>query len=241
MSNRHFASATFARVGPDAAQQAKMKPRPRFCVIPRNHRRRGDVLLIVRKIIVSEFVTADGVIEAPGGNEPQFPLGGWAFRFEQGADGERFKLDEVMSAGALLLGRTTYEGLARAWPTFPPDPAGFTERMNTMTKYVVSTTLESPTWKNTTVIGIDDVAQLKQQSGGDLLINGSGRLVQGLTDRRLVDEYRLMIFPIVLGAGKTLFANIREPAAMRVSDVRRIGSDGIVLVTYTPSTSPSGG
>jgi|SRR5579862_7191612 len=188
----------------------------------------------MRKIIVSEFITADGVIEAPGGNEPQFPLGGWAFRFQQGPDGERFKLDEVMSAGALLLGRTTYEGFARAWPTFPPDPAGFTERMNTITKYVVSTTLRSPTWQNTTVIGINDVARLKQESGGDLLINGSGKLVQGLTDQHLVDEYRLMIFPIALGAGKTLFDSIREPAAMRLSDVRRIGSDGVVLLIYTP-------
>jgi dihydrofolate reductase len=140
-----------------------------------------------------------------------------------------------MSADGLLLGRTTYDGFARAWPTFPPDPSGFTDRMNTITKYVVSTTLTSPTWKNTTMIGIKDIAKLKQQSGGDLLVNGSGKLVQGLSDQRLVDEYHLMIFPIALGSGKKLFTGIRESAAMRLTDVRRVGPDGIVLLIYTPS------
>jgi dihydrofolate reductase len=192
-----------------------------------------SILGVMRKIIVSEFMTADGVIEDPGGAERQhFPHGGWAFRFQQGSEGERFKLDEVMAAGGLLLGRTTYAGFAQAWPSMPSDPAGFTDKMNSMPKYVVSTTLESPTWTNTTVIGIDDVAKLKQQSGGDLIVAGSATLVQGLTDRRLVDEYRLMVFPTALGAGKRLFAGVREPATFRLTDVRRLGPDGIVLLTY---------
>src|SRR5579871_42420 len=157
----------------------------------------------MRKIIVSEFMTADGVMEDPGGAERQrFPHGGWAFRFQQGPEGERFKLDETMAAGGLLLGRTTYEGFAKAWPTMPSDPSGFTDKMNSMPKFVVSTTLTSPTWNNTRVIGIDAVANLKQQSGGDLVLAGSATLVQGLVDRKLVDEYRLMVFPIALGAGK---------------------------------------
>lgn len=190
----------------------------------------------MRKIIVSEFVTADGVMEDPGGAERQrFPNGGWAFRFQQGSDGERFKLDETMAAGGLLLGRTTYEGFAKAWPTMPSDPAGFTDKMNSMPKYVVSTTLTSPTWTNTTVIRIDEVAKLKQQSGGDLVVAGSAMLAQGLTDRRLVDEYRLMVFPTALGAGKRLFAGVREAATLRLTDMRRIGSDGIVLLTYGPA------
>ena len=189
----------------------------------------------MRKIIVSEFITADGVIEDPGGAErQQFPHGGWAFRFQQGSDGEHFKLDETMAADGLLLGRVTYAGFAQAWPTMPSDPAGFTDKMNRMPKYVVSTTLTSPTWANTTVIGIDDVAKLKQQSGGDLVVAGSATLVQGLTDRHLVDEYRLMVFPIALGAGKRLFANVADPATLALVDVRRLGPDGIVLLTYRP-------
>jgi dihydrofolate reductase len=116
----------------------------------------------VRKIIVSEFVTVDGVMEAPGGNEPSFPLGGWAFRYQQGPDGERFKLDEMKAAGGLLLGRLTYDGFAKFWPSAPPDPVGFSAKMNSMPKYVVSATLKSPSWQNTTVLGLSDVAALKQ-------------------------------------------------------------------------------
>jgi len=152
-----------------------------------------------RRIVVTEFVTLDGVMEDPGGSEAT-PFGGWAFKFERGDAGNRFKLEELQEADAQLLGRKTYEGFAAAWPS-RTDEQGFAEKMNSMPKYVVSSTLRDPAWNNTTVIGIDDVESLD----GTILVAGSQRLVQGLLERQLVDEVRLVLYPTARGAGKRLF------------------------------------
>src|ERR671937_990025 len=166
-------------------------------------------------VVVSEFVTVDGVMEDPGGAEG-FERGGWAFQFDRGPEGDKFKLDEVLAADAMLLGRKTYEAFAAAWPS-RTDEVGFAEKMNTMPKFVVSTTLESADWNNSTIVK-DDVAaavsQLKQQPGGDLLVAGSAQLVQTLMQHDLVDEFRLMVFPVVLGAGKRLFADATNQKAL---------------------------
>jgi len=164
------------------------------------------------RIVVSEFVTLDGVMEDPGGAET-FAHGGWAFKFERGPEGDKFKLDEVMEADAMLLGRLTYEGFAQAWPE-RTDEAGFAGKMNGMRKYVVSSTLADPTWNNSVVVRgelAEEAAKLKAEHDGDILVAGSRQLVQGLTERHLVDEYRLMVFPTLLGSGKKLF----EGAAIR--------------------------
>jgi dihydrofolate reductase len=181
------------------------------------------------KIVVSEFVTLDGVMEDPGGGE-SFDRGGWAFRFDRGAEGDKFKLDELMAAEALLLGATTYRGFAAAWPD-RTDEAGFAEKMNGMPKYVVSTTVTGEEWANTTVLTGDvagEIAKLREHEGGDLLVAGSCRLVQLLVASDLVDELRLMIFPVVLGAGKRLF-EAGEERAFRPVDVRQ--SAEVAMVT----------
>jgi dihydrofolate reductase len=147
-------------------------------------------------------------MEDPGGVEG-FERGGWAFRYERGVEGDKFKLDEVMDADAMLLGRVTYQGFAEAWPD-RTDEAGFADKMNSMPKYVVSNSLESADWNNSTVISGDvaaEIAALKQAPGGDLLVAGSRTLVDALRHHDLVDEYRLMVFPVVLGTGKKLFAD----------------------------------
>jgi dihydrofolate reductase len=187
------------------------------------------------KLVVSEFVTLDGVMEDPGGGEP-FERGGWAFKFGRGADGDRYKYEELMGAGAMLLGRTTYEGFARAWPNMRGDDFG--EKMNSMPKYVYSATLASADWENSTILAGDlgeRVAELKASVEGDILVAGSAQLVHGLTELGVVDEYRLMMFPIVLGAGKRLFAETSAARALRASDVRPVGEDGVAVLTYVPA------
>jgi dihydrofolate reductase len=157
------------------------------------------------RIVVSEFVTLDGVVEAPGGGE-EFEHAGWSFEFDRGAEGGKFKFDELMAADAQLLGRITYRGFAEAWPSMT-DMGEFGEKMNAMPKYVVSSTLtaEEANWNNSTVVPGDDLAGgvslLKEQIAGDILIAGSAQLVRGLMELELVDELRLMVFPIVLGSG----------------------------------------
>jgi len=153
----------------------------------------------MRQITVTEFVTLDGVMEDPGGAEGS-PFGGWAFKFDRGDAGNRFKLEELMAADAQLLGRKTYEGFAKAWPSMT-DEQGFAEKMNGMPKYVVSSTLTEPTWNNTTVIALEDVEGLD----GNLLVAGSHQLVQALLERRLVDRLRLVLYPTAVGDVKKLF------------------------------------
>jgi dihydrofolate reductase len=141
------------------------------------------------KVVVSEFISVDGVIEDPGGAE-DYEHGGWTFEYERGDDGDKFKFDELMDAEAQLMGRITYEGFAKAWPTME-DEVGFADKMNGMPKYVVSTTLENPEWNNTTVLGsVDEVAKLKDEHDGDILVAGSAQLSQSLAEKSLVDEYR---------------------------------------------------
>lgn len=192
------------------------------------------------KLVVTEFITLDGVIEDPGGGEAdKFDRGGWAFQFERGEEGDKFKLDETLDAEALLLGRVTYEGFAAAWPSMT-DEVGFAAKMNSMPKYVVSSTLRDLTWNNSTQLAgdvADEVANLKEQLGGDLLVAGSAMLVGTLVDRDLVDELRLMVYPTVLGAGKRLFGDSASAKAFRLVESRPVGGDGIVILTYEPAKS----
>jgi dihydrofolate reductase len=181
----------------------------------------------MRRIVVSEFVTLDGVMEDPGGAEG-FDRGGWAFQFERGPDGDKFKLDEVLAADALLLGRKTYEGFAKAWPTVT-DEVGFAEKMNSMPKYVVSSTLESADWTNSTVIN-GDVPEEVAKLDGNILVAGSAQLVQTLMDHDLVDEYRLMIYPVLLGSGKRLFKDGIDTTALRIVETNQTGQVATVVL-----------
>jgi dihydrofolate reductase len=184
------------------------------------------------RIVVSEFVTLDGVIEDPGGSEKS-PYGGWAFRFNRGEDGDAFKFEELMSADALLLGRQTYEGFAAAWPTMDQDPFG--QRMNGMPKYVVSSTLTDASWNNSTIVRgdpVQEVARLKE-TAGEILVAGSGRLVSTLHEAGLVDEYRLMVFPIVVGGGKCLFEGVGMPVSLRLAEART-AADTLLLRYVRP-------
>jgi len=187
------------------------------------------------KLVVTEFISIDGVIEDPGGAE-DFAHGGWVFQFERGEEGNKFKLDEVLEAEAQLLGRVTYEGFAAAWPS-RTDEAGFAERMNAMPKYVVSSTLRELTWSNSTLIEGDvaaEVAKLKKQVPGDILVAGSATLVRALVEHDLVDELRLMVFPIVLGSGKRLFGDSASTKALRLLESQPVGDDGVVILRYEP-------
>jgi dihydrofolate reductase len=185
------------------------------------------------RIVVSEFVSLDGVMEDPGGAEGS-PGGGWAFKFERGADGDRYKLDELMDAEAMLLGRVTYEGFARAWPTIE-DEQGFAAKMNSMPKYVVSSSLQEASWENSTILRGDPVAEATRLRGkidGDILVAGSTSLVHALHDAGLIDEYRLMIYPTVLGSGKRLFREGATPAGYEAVDVRPTGA--VAVMTLRP-------
>lgn len=179
-------------------------------------------------IIVSEFVTLDGVAQDPGG-VGETEQGGWAFRFERGPEGDHLKLEEVQTAAALLLGRVTYEGFAAAWPSRTGE---FADLMNGMPKYVVSTTLTEARWNNSAIIDTDIVAritQLKQELEGDILVAGSLRLVQTLIEYNLADEYRLMVYPTVLGTGTRLFPDGGAPTDLRVAEVTRAGETVILI------------
>jgi dihydrofolate reductase len=184
--------------------------------------------------VVSEFVTVDGVMDGPGG-EPTAPRAGWAFQFDRGEDGNQFKLDELMASDALLLGRVTYEGFAKAWPG-RSDDQGFADKFNSMTKYVVSSTLTEPLeWANSHLLKgdlVEEVTKLKQQDGGDIMVNGSCQLVHALADHDLVDAYHLMVFPTVLGAGKRMFADTAEAMSLRLTEVKPVGPEGVLTVVY---------
>jgi dihydrofolate reductase len=186
----------------------------------------------MRKIVVTEFISLDGVIEDPGGAEG-YEHGGWTFRFDDD-EGMRFKLQETFDHDAQLLGRVTYEGFAEAWPDMEQDDAGFADKMNSMKKYVVSSTLKDPTWNNSEVLGPDlkaEVERIKGEDGGDILVAGSAQLVQGLLALDLVDELRLMTFPIVLGSGKRLWGEQDTPLALKLSSTQPLAS-GTVILTY---------
>ena len=184
------------------------------------------------RIVVTEFISLDGVVEDPGGSE-DFRHGGWSFEFQRGTEGDQFKLDEAFASDALLLGRVTYEGFAAAWPEREGE---FADRFNTMPKYVVSSTLSKPDWNNTTVLDGDlteSVATVKQEHDGDVVVHGSAQLVQGLVERGLVDELRLMLFPVILGAGRRLFGETSDKHRLRLTDSKTVG-DGVSILVYQP-------
>ena len=185
------------------------------------------------RIVVTEFVSLDGVVEAPGGGET-FRHGGWTFEFDRGDEGNRFKVDETLSSEALLLGRVTYEGFAEAWPSRDGE---FADKFNTMPKYVVSSTLSEPEWSNSTVLEGDvatAVAKLKREHEGDIVVHGSPQLVQALVEQDLVDELRVMLFPVVLGSGKRLFGETTDKKRLRLVDSKVVG-DGVLILTYQPA------
>jgi dihydrofolate reductase len=182
------------------------------------------------RIVVTEFISLDGVVEDPGGSE-DFKYGGWSFAFDRGDEGNKFKLDETMDADALLLGRVTYEGFAAAWPSRDGE---FADKFNNMRKYVVSSTLSDPEWTNTTVLEgdvVEEVRKLRREPGGDVVVHGSVQLAQTLIDNDLVDELRLMVFPVVLGAGKRLFGETGDKKTLRLTDSKTVG-EGVAILVY---------
>jgi dihydrofolate reductase len=188
------------------------------------------------RVVVTEFVSLDGVMEDPGGAEG-YSHGGWTFKYDRGAEGNKFKVDELFAADALLLGRVTYQAFAKAWPSIK-DP-DFADRMNGIRKYVVSNTLKDSeaTWGETAVIRGDapaEIARLKAQPGGNLLVHGSAQLVHTLIAHDLVDDYRLMVYPVILGSGKRLFPEMDKMAPLRLVDSKTAGG-GIMMLTYQPA------
>jgi dihydrofolate reductase len=186
----------------------------------------------VRKLIVSEYVTLDGVMEAPGG-EPSHPHTGWVFDYH-GPELEQYKFDEVLAADTLLIGRVTYTSFADNWPTYTGE---FADRMNGMPKVVVSSTLTDPAWNNTTVLGDDVVAgvtALKDRDGGPILVAGSRTLVHTLLDNDLVDELRLNVFPVTIGNGFRVFSDTIKKTTWKLVDTVALPSD-VRVDTYHPA------
>jgi dihydrofolate reductase len=186
------------------------------------------------RIVVTEFVSLDGVMEDPGGSEHS-KHGGWTFKFNRGDDGNKFKIDETLNAEAQLLGRVTYEGFAEAWPQRSGDP--FSGKFNSMPKYVVSQTLKKAEWNNSTILSgnvVEEVKKLKQRLKGDILVSGSARLVQTLIANDLVDQLNLMVFPVILGSGKRLFGDTKDLKTLRLKESRTVG-DGVAIMVYQPA------
>ena len=189
------------------------------------------------RIVVTEFVSLDGVMEAPGGGE-DYKHAGWTFEIDRGEEGNKFKLDETLGAEALLLGRRTYEGFAAAWPAREGE---FADKLNGMPKYVVSSTLEDPEWNNSTVLKgdlVEEVSKLRDTTAGDIYVHGSAQLVQALVEHDLVDELRLMVFPVVLGSGKRLFDGTSDKKRLRLAESRTVG-DGVTILIYQPAQTTS--
>jgi dihydrofolate reductase len=185
------------------------------------------------RIVVTEFISLDGVIQAPGGGE-EYKHAGWTFEIPRGAEGDKFKLDEALAAEALLLGRVTYEGFAAAWPSMQGE---FADKFNGMPKFVVSSTMDAAEWNNSTVLRGDlaeEVSSLRQRLAGDIVVNGSAQLVQALLRHGLVDELRLMVFPVILGSGKRLFGETNDKLRLQLTDSKVVG-DGIAILTYQPA------
>ena len=193
------------------------------------------------RIVVTEFISLDGVIEDPGGAE-DFKYGGWSFEFDRGERGNAFKGQETMESAAMLLGRVTYEGFAKAWPQREGE---FAEKFNTMPKYVVSSTVDGSEWTNVTVLDGDVAAavrKLRDDVDGDIIVHGSGQLVQTLLENDLVDRWHLMVFPVVLGAGQRLFGETTTKKPLKLVSSETVG-DGVTIAVYEPAspgeTSPA--
>src|SRR5438105_13230988 len=190
--------------------------------------------MVMGELVVTEFVSIDGVFEDPGGAE-DYEHGGWTFEYDRGDDGDKFKLDELMKAQVQLLGRVTYEGFAAAWPS---REGPFAEKLNNDPKYVVSKTLENPAWQNTTVISgdvVEGISKLKDETEGVILVAGSGTLVRTLLGADLVDELRLMVFPTILGRGRRLFPDGIDRLKLSLAESRNVGPDGVQIHIYQRS------
>jgi dihydrofolate reductase len=182
------------------------------------------------RIVVTEFISLDGVVQAPGGEDFKYP--GWSFEFDRGEDGNRFKLDETLETDALFIGRVTYESFAGAWPKRDGE---FADKFNSMPKFVISSTLKDPEWNNTTVLDGDAVEaarKLKEEIDGIIQVPGSIRLAQALFEANLVDELHLMTFPVVLGTGRKLFGELPDRKAWRLLESRPVGPDGVTVQIY---------
>ena len=191
------------------------------------------------RIIVTEYVSLDRVMEDPGGAEG-FKHGGWSREINRGPEGDKFKLDETLDAEALLLGRVTYEGFAAAWPSRKDE---FADKFNRMPKYVVSSTIDDARWDNSTVLKgdvVEEVSKLRQRLDGNIVVHGSAQLARMLLAHDLVDELRLMVFPVVLGSGKRLFGEASDKKRLRLADSRTVG-DGISILIYEPMGAPAKG
>ena len=185
------------------------------------------------RIVVTEFVSLDGVMEDPGGAE-DFEHGGWSFEFSRGEEGDKFKMDEALEADALLLGRVTFDGFADAWPN---RDGAFADKFNGMPKYVVGTKADAARWSNSTVLEgepVEAARRLRGEHQGDIVVHGSARLAQTLLEHDLVDELRLMVFPVLLGKGKRLFGETSDKKKLRLVDSRVVG-DGVTILTYQPA------
>jgi dihydrofolate reductase len=189
------------------------------------------------RIIVTEYVSIDGVMQDPGGDS-DWKHAGWTFKTSRGAEGDKFKLDETRDSEALLLGRITYQGFAKAWPSMKNE---FADMFNNMPKYVFSSTLDKADWNNTTVLKGDvvgEVSKLKQSLKGNIVVHGSARLVQTLLEHDLVDELRLMVWPVILGSGKRLFGDTTDKKALKLAESKVVG-DGVVILTFKRDDKPS--
>jgi dihydrofolate reductase len=194
--------------------------------------RRG---LEMSKLIVSEFVSLNGVMEAPGG-EKTHPHTGWTFKSIYGDDHYAYKQEEIDEAESLLLGRNTYQGFSAAWPQ---REGSFADKINSMPKYVVSSTLTDPEWENTTVLAgdpIEEVAKLKGAGAGPILVNGSAQLVHALAEAGLVDEYRAMVHPVLVAHGLRMFPDPGDMKKLKLADVKTYDS-GVALLIYEPAES----
>jgi|SRR5699024_7947295 len=185
----------------------------------------------MRKIIATEFITLDGVMEDPGGAE-KTKHGGWSGQFWN-EEAQKYKYDELFATDALLLGRVTYEGFAAAWPSMT-DEDGFADRMNGLPKYVVSETLNHAEWSHSSLIKekvVEQISQMKQESGQDIVIHGSGKLINSLLPHGLIDEFRLMVFPLVLGGGKRLFKETADPNQFKLLETKTFET-GVIVAHY---------
>jgi dihydrofolate reductase len=184
------------------------------------------------RIIVTEFVSLDGVMEAPGGGE-DYKHAGWTFEINRGEEGNKFKIKETSDSEALLLGRVTYEGFAKAWPSREGE---FADKFNRMPKYVISSTLKKADWNNSTILSgdvIEEITKLKKKLKGNIVVHGSAQLVQALVANDLIDELRLMVFPVILGSGKKLFDEMNGKKSMKLISSQTVG-DGVGILIYEP-------
>ena len=185
------------------------------------------------RIVVTEFISLDGIVEDPGGDS-DYKHAGWTFNIDQGEAGPKFKFEETMNSEALLLGRVTYQGFAKAWPSVKDE---FGDRFNSMPKYVVSSTLENADWNNSTVLKgdvVEEVTKLRHKPGGDIVVHGSPTLAKTLIANDLVDELRLMVFPVILGSGRRLFGETSDMKRLRLTSSQTVG-DGVLILIYQPA------